>query len=79
MQLLSKIVTGSAQKYRFFFIKKVVSLLCLSNKSLFEEQDIFSLQFDTTPHWDQINIFIIANKYLVDTSLQKFNIPIYIN
>ena len=38
---------------------------CLSNKFLFEIDKIFSLPFNATFHWIQIDIFIVVNKHLV--------------
>ena len=38
---------------------------------LFKRDEIFSLQFNATYHWIQVNIFIIVNKYLIE-SIESF-------
>ena len=43
-----------------------------SNKFLFKIDKIFSLRFNATFHWIQIDIFIVVNKYLID-SIKKYS------
>ena len=40
---------------------------CFSNKFLFEIDKILSLRFNVTLHWIQIDIFVVVDKYLIDS------------
>ena len=51
----------------------------LSNKFLFEMDKHFSLRFNVTFHWIQIDILIVVNKYLIDSIKKIFNVHISFN